>query len=173
VDRFEYLGPWAERAQVPLSTALVWHVALKHQLRVVVLVIRKDPHKPRFMVLASTDLALDGRKGGEFYGARFQSELLFRHRPQFPGLRDGQARAEAARDFQCPAARATRTRARAEELRGSPDPAAQVFSRASWQHRHFQERVREVGMEPVALAPTWVKNQPGSDELKTYGAIAA
>jgi hypothetical protein len=62
LDRFESLGPLAARDHGHLDTALVWHVSLKHQLRVVVLVSRKDPHQPRFMVLASTDLALDGRK---------------------------------------------------------------------------------------------------------------
>jgi hypothetical protein len=62
LERFEALGPLEDRPHVHLYTALVWHVSLKHQLRVVVLVNRKDPYKPRFIVLASTDLALDGRK---------------------------------------------------------------------------------------------------------------
>src|SRR4029453_5163876 len=60
--RFEDLGPLEGRASVPLYTALVWHVSLKRPLRVVVLVNRKAPHKPRYIVLASTDLALAGRK---------------------------------------------------------------------------------------------------------------
>jgi hypothetical protein len=60
--RFEYLGPLEERDHVQLYTALVWHVSLTHKLRVVVLVSRKDPYKPRFIGLASTDLDLDGRK---------------------------------------------------------------------------------------------------------------
>jgi hypothetical protein len=173
LDRFEYLGPLAERDYVHLYTALVWHVSLKHQLRVVVLVNRKDPHKPRFIVLASTDLALDGRKLVEFYGARFQIEFLFRDSKQFTGLTDCQARAEAALDFHFNAALATLNLARAEELRGSPDHAAQVFSMASWKQRHFNERLLEVFIEHLALDPTWVKNQPCYDELKTYGAIAA
>ena len=91
------------------------------KLRVVVLVNRKDPHKPRFIVLASTDLDLDGRKLVEFYGARFQIEFLFRDSKQFTGLTDCQARAEAALDFHFNAALATLNLARAEELRGSPD----------------------------------------------------
>ena len=101
--RFEDLGPLEERAHVHLYTALVWHVSLKHKLRVVVLVNRKDPHKPRFIVLASTDLALDGRKLVEFYGARFQIEFLFRDSKQFTGLTDCQSRAEAVAgfSFQC------------------------------------------------------------------------
>src|SRR6266446_1827487 len=45
--RFEYLGTLEGGAYVQLYTALVWHVSLKRKLRVVVLVNRKDPHKPR------------------------------------------------------------------------------------------------------------------------------
>jgi DDE superfamily endonuclease len=173
LGRFAYLGSLEERAHVHLYTALVWHVSLKHKLRVVVLVNRKDPHKPRFIVLASTDLALDGRKLVEFYGARFQIEFLFRDSKQFTGLTDCQARAEAALAFHFNAALATLNLARAEELRNSPDHSAQVFSMASWKQRHFNERLLDVFIEHLALDPTWVKNQPGYDELRAYGAIAA
>jgi DDE superfamily endonuclease len=173
LHRFEALGPLEERSSVHLYTALVWHVSLKHKLRVVVLVNRKDPHKPRFLVLASTDLALDGRKLVEYYGARFQIEFLFRDSKQFTGLSDCQARAKAALDFHFNAALATLNLARAEELRVSPDHSSQVFSMASWKQRHFNERLLEVFIEHLALDPTWVKNQPGYDELRTYGAIAA
>src|SRR2546426_5529831 len=73
--RFEYLGALEGGAYVQLYTALVWHVSLKRKLRVVVLVNRKDPHKPRYIVLASTDLELDGRRLVELYRARFQIEI--------------------------------------------------------------------------------------------------
>jgi hypothetical protein len=173
LSRFEYLGPLEERDHVYLYTALVWHVSLKHQLRVVVLVNRKDPHKPRFIVLASTALALDGRKLVEFYGARFQIEFLFRDSKQFTGLSDCQSHAEAVLEFHCHAALATLTLARAEELLSSPDHGAQVFSMASWKHRQFNDRLLEVFIDNLALDPTWVKNHPRYDELRTYGAIAA
>jgi hypothetical protein len=41
---------------------VVWHVTLKCQLRLVIVVNRKTPSKPRYIVLASADLALDGRE---------------------------------------------------------------------------------------------------------------
>jgi hypothetical protein len=173
LGRFAALGPLEERSHVHLYTALVWHVSLKHQLRVVVLVNRKDPHKPRFIILASTDLALDGRKLVEFYGARFQIECRFRDSKQFTGLTDCQARAKAALDFHFNAALATLNLARAEELLASPDHSSQVFSMASWKQRHFNERLLDVFIENLALDPTWVKNQPCYDKLRTYGAIAA
>jgi hypothetical protein len=173
LSRFEYLGPLEERDHVHLYTALVWHASLKHKLCVVVLVNRKDPHKPRFLVLASTALALDGRKLVEFYGARLQIEFLFRDSKQFTGLSDCQSRAEAALAFHCNAALATLNLARAEELLGSPVPSWQVFSLASWKQRHFNERLLDVFIENLALDPNWVKNHPGYDDLRTYGAIAA
>ena len=171
--RFEYLGTLEEVEHVQLYTASIWHVSLKRKLRVVVLVNRKDPHKPRYIVLASTDLELDGRKLVELYGARFQIEFLFRDSKQFTGLGDCQARAKAALDFHFNASLAPLNLARAEELLASPDHSSQVFSMASWKQRQFNERLLDLFIANLALDPTWVKNQPCYDELRTYGAIAA
>jgi len=93
LSRFESLGALEEADYVHLYTALVWHVTLKRQLRVVVMVHRKRPDKPRYIVLASTDLELDARKLVELYAGRFQIEFLFRDSKQFTGLSDCQARA--------------------------------------------------------------------------------
>lgn len=173
LPRFAALGPLEKRAHVQLYTARVWHVSLKRKLRVVVLVNRKDPHKPRYIILASTDLELDGRQLVEFYVARFQIEFLFRDSKQFTGLADCQARAAAALDFHFNAALATLNLARAEELRAPTDHLSHVFSMASWKQRKFNERLLDLFIENLALDPTWVKNHPGYDELRTYGAIAA
>jgi hypothetical protein len=81
---------------VHLYTAVVWHKTLQRRLRLVVLLNRKDPAKPRFIVLGSTDPALNGHKLVDLYVARFQIEFLFRDSKQFTGLLDCQARAEAA-----------------------------------------------------------------------------
>jgi len=171
--RFEYLGPLEEADPVHLYTAVVWHMALKQKLRVVVLLNRKTPAQPRYVVLASTDLTLAGHKVVELSAARFQIEFLVRDSKQFTGLSDGQARAQAALDFHFHAALATLNLVRAEELRAQPEPSPQVCSRASWQQRKFNERLLDVFIARLALDPTWVKNQPYYDELRTYGAIAA
>jgi hypothetical protein len=173
LSRFEALGTLAEAEHVHLYTALVWHVTLKRKLRVVILINRKAPAKPRYIVLASTDLALDGRKLVELYGARFQIEFLFRDSKQFTGLNDCQARAEAALDFHFNAALATLNLVRAEDLIAQPGDAPQVFSMASWKQRQFNERLLDFFIEKLALDPTWVKNHPAYDELRIYGAIAA
>lgn len=171
--RFEDLGTLEEAEHVHLYTAIVWHVTLKRKLRVVVLVNWKDPDKPRYIVLASTDLELDGRKLVELYATRFQIEFLFRDSKQFTGLSDCQARAEEALDFHFNASLATLNLARAEQLLASQDQSPQVFSMASWKQRHFNERLLDLFIESLALDPTWVKNQPCYDELRAYGAIAA
>jgi len=171
--RFEDLGPLEERDHVHLYTALVWHVSLKRKLRVVVLVNRKDPHKPRSMVLAATDLELDGGQLVEFYGARFQIEFLFRDSKQFTGLLDCQARAASALDFHFNASLATLNLVRAEDVCMQQGQEPHVFSMASWKQCQFNERLLDVFVEKLALDPTWVKNQLCYDELRTYGAIAA
>jgi hypothetical protein len=173
LSRFTALGPLAEKPHIHLYTALVWHVSLKRQLRIVVLVNRKEVTKPRYIVLASTDLTLDGHKLVALYVARFQIEFLFRDSKQFTGLTDCQSRAELVLDFHFNAALATLNLARAEELCAQVEPTPQVFSMASWKQRHFNERLLDVFIDNLALDPMWVKNHPGYEELRTYCAIAA
>jgi hypothetical protein len=171
--RFEDLGTRADEPHLHLYTAVVWHKTLKRRLRLVVLLNRKDPAKPRFIVLGSTDPELNGHKLLDLYAARFQIELLFRDSKQFTGLLDCQARAESALDFHFNASLATLNLVRAEALRVQQDQEPQVFSMASWKQCQFNERLLDVFMEKLALDPTWVKNHPCYDELRTYGAIAA
>ena len=173
LSRFEDLGPRADEPHLHLYTAVVWHKTLKCRLRLVVLLNRKDPAKPRFSVLGSTDPTLNGRKLIDLYAARFQIEFLFRDSKQFTGLLDCQARAESALDFHFNASLATLNLVRAEDLGIPQDQEPHVFSMASWKQCHFNERLLDVFIEKFALDPTWVKNHACYDELRTYGAIAA
>ena len=109
----ESMGTLKEADHVHLYTAIVWHVTLKRRLRVVILVNRKQPDTPRYIVLASTDLGLDGHQLVELYAARFQMEFLFRDSKQFTGLSECQARDEAALSFHFNASLATLNVARA------------------------------------------------------------
>jgi hypothetical protein len=173
LSRFQYLGAMKEIEYVHLYTAVVWHMTLKRKLRLVVLVNGKDPDKPRYIVLASTDIELAGDKLVELYAARFQIEFLFRDSKQFTGLSECQGRDEAVLDYHFNASLATLNLVRAEQLRGQTSQEPQVFSMASWKQRKFNERLLDLFIEKLALEPTWVKNHPSYDELKTYGAIAA
>lgn len=173
LSRFDALGTLEEKPHIHLYTALVWHVSLKRQLRIVLLVNRQEVTKPRYVVLASTDLTLQGRKLVKLYVARFQIEFLFRDSKQFTGLTDCQSRAESVLAFHFNAALATLNLVRAEELRVQTAPTPHVFSMASWKQRHFNARLLDVFIENLALDPMWVKNHPGYNNLTTYGAIAA
>jgi DDE superfamily endonuclease len=173
LSRFEDLGTKAEEPHLHLYTAVVWHKTFQRRLRMVVLLNRKDPVKPRFIVLGSTDPELNGHKLIDLYASRFQIEFLFRDSKQFTGLLDCQARAESVLDFHFNASLATLNLVRAEDLCMRQGQEPQVFSMASWKQRQFNERLLDLFMEKLALDPTWVKNHACYDELKTYGAIAA
>jgi hypothetical protein len=173
LSRFENLGTMDDEPHLHLYTAVVWHKTLQRRLRIVVVLNRKDPAKPRFIVLGATDTDLHGRKLVELYASRFQIEFLFRDSKQFTGLLDCQARAESALDFHFNASLATLNLVRAEDLCMQQGPESQVFSMASWKQRQFNERLLDLLMEKLALEPTWVKNHSCYNELRTYGAIAA
>jgi hypothetical protein len=126
---------------------VVWHVTLKRKLRVVVLINRKDPAKPRAIVLASTDLALDGHKLLELYGARFQIEFVFRDSQQFTGLTNCQARAEAVLSCHFNASLATLNLVHAEDLNAQSGEKPRVFSMASWKPCQFNERLLDLFIE--------------------------
>jgi hypothetical protein len=173
LSRFEDLGTREEEPHLHLYTAVVWHKTLKRRLRLVVLLNRKDPAKPRFIVLGSTDPELNGHKLVALDAARFQIAFLFRDSKQFTGLLDCQARAASALDFHFKAALATLNLVRAEDLCMQPGQEPHVVSMASWKQGQFNERLLDVFMKQLALDPTWVKNHACYDELRTYGAIAA
>ena len=173
LSRFEDLGPRADEPHLHLYTAVVWHKTLKRRLRLVVLLNRKDPAKPRFIVLGSTDPTLNGHKLIDLYAARFQIEFLFRDSKQCTGLLDCQARAAAALDFHCNASLATLNLVRAADLGKQQGQEPHVFSMASWKQCHFNERLLDLFMENLALDPTWVKNHACYEQLRAYGAIAA
>jgi IS4 transposase len=173
LSRFDDLGTLKDDAHLHLYTALVWHKSLKRCLRVVVLINQKDPAKPRYIILASTDLELDGKKLLDLYGLRFQIEFLFRDSKQFTGRSECQARSESALDLQFNASLATLNLVRAEELCAQHEDQLPVFSMASWKQQKFNERLLDLFIEKLALDPSWIKNQPCYDELRTYGSIAA
>jgi DDE superfamily endonuclease len=173
LSRFEDLGTRPEEPHLHLYTAVVWHKTLRRRGRIVVLLNRKDPAQPRFIVLGSTDPELNGHKLLDLYAARFQIEFLFRDSKQCTGLLDCQARAASALDLHFNASLATLNLVRAADWGIQEGQEPHVFAMASWKQCHFNERLLDVFMENLALDPTWVKNHACYEELRTYGAIAA
>lgn len=173
LSRFTCVGPLPDEEHVTLYTAVVWHKRFGRKLRLVVLVNRKEPKKPRYIVLATTAVELDADTVVRYYRARFQIEFLFRDAKQFTGLTDCQARAAQALDFHFNAALATLNLVRVSEVRAAELKALPAFSVASWKQRKFNERLVETLITKLELEPTSIKNHPRYEEIRTYGAIAA
>ena len=89
LSRFERLE--TEDEHTVLYHQVLNHVQLKRNLQVVVVV---NTHANRYVVLFSTDVALDALTLYRSYKARFQIEFLFRDSKQFTGLIDCQARSK-------------------------------------------------------------------------------
>jgi hypothetical protein len=173
LSRFQYLGTVDEADHLHLYTAVLYQVTLTRRLRVVVVVECRDPNKPRYAVLASTDTLLAGKELYRLYRARFQIEFIFRDAKQFTGLVDCQARDCQALHFHFNAALSTLNVARAEAVLAHRGSEALVFSMASRKQVAFNELFIRVISEQLALNLTAIINHPAYDNLRTYGAIAA
>ena len=149
LSRFEDLGTMEDEPHLHLYTAVVWHKTLQRRLRLVVLLNRKDPAKPRFIVLGLTDPELNGHKLVELYAARFQIEAPVTANSS-PAL-DCQARAASALDFHFNASLATLNLVRAEDVSMQQSQEPHVFSMASWKQCQFNERLLDVFMKKLAL----------------------
>jgi DDE superfamily endonuclease len=171
--RFEMLGRVEEAEHLHLYTAVLYHLRLKRRLRVLVVLSYQDPSKPRYVVLASTDTELDGRKLYDLYRARFQIEFIFRDAKQFTGLSDCQSRNKQALEFHFNASLTTLNLARVEAVTAHQSAGRQVFSMASRKQQAFNERFIKVISEQLALDLTAILNHEAYDNLKSYGAIAA
>lgn len=169
--RFESVG--CVEADIHLYTAVVNSISLQRNIRVVVVVNRKEKEKPRLAILFSTDTELSATDIYRFYKARFQLEFLFRDAKQFTGLVDCQARDEKALHFHFNAALATVNLAKIEAQRHHQHDDPIIFSLSSWKQRYFNEQFLELIISKLELEPQMIKNHPQYEYLRDYGAIAA
>ncbi|MBA2734884.1 MAG: transposase [Acidobacteria bacterium] len=174
---FQDLSRWVQIAtdspQLMLYTVVVWSVSLKRRIRAVVVVNRKEPEKPRYVVLFSTDTSLPAPDIFRFYKARFQIEFLFRDAKQFAGFSDCQARDQAALHFHFNASVTVVNVARLIAQEEQKTDEQLVFSMSSIKQRFFNEHLLNLIISKLALDQTAVKNHPQFEYLRSYGAIAA
>lgn len=134
---------------------------------------RKEPEKPRLVVLFSTGTELSATDIFRFYKARFQIEFIFRAAKQFAGFSDCQARDKEALHFHfnasVTAVNVARLLAQAEAKTDAPF----VFSMARINQRTFNEHLLNLIISKLALEPTTVINHPKFEYLRNYAAIAA
>ncbi|HVF28578.1 MAG TPA: transposase [Pyrinomonadaceae bacterium] len=171
LSRFEPVS--TELPHVTLYALVVWSVSLRRRLRVVVAVNRKEPEKPRFAVLFSTDTELSATDIFRFYKARFQIEFIFRDAKQFAGFSDCQARDKEALHFHFNASVTAVNVARLLAQAEAKTDASFVFSMASIKQRAFNEHLLNLIISELALEPTTVINHPQFEYLRNYAAIAA
>ncbi len=116
-----------------------------------VVVNRKEPEKPRHVVLFSTDTELAATDIFRFYKARFQIEFIFRDAKQFAGFSDCQARDQKALQFHFNASvtlvNLARLMAQGEHTR----EGKLIFSMSSLKQRFFNEHLLDLFIDKLAL----------------------
>jgi hypothetical protein len=160
-----------------LYTAVVWHVSLKCKIRLALLVNTENPKKIGFVLLFSTDLALDAQKILEYYHSRFQIEFIFRDAKQFTGLCDAQTRDSKKLDFHFNASLTALNLAKYEHQLQHPltDPEqpSVPFSMTSYKRVALNDHLLERFISKLDLDPTLIKSHPNFESLRSYGIIAA
>ena len=97
MNRFHALGEL--EPSIYAWTQKVWHVSLKREIWVVMLLNAKKPDKHSHVLLFTTDLELSGLEIIQLYPSRFAIEFLFRDVRQYLSFEDCQARNQQALDF--------------------------------------------------------------------------
>ena len=158
---------------IAVYTAELYHVTLKRWLRTVVLVWHTADGKRHQAILATTDLRATAAAVLRVYQARFQIEFLLRDGKQHAGLTQCQARNKAALEFHFNAALATVSAARAATAAAHMSEEPFVFSLATQKQVAFNEHfLAEISAKYGYDLSCW-KKHPASQELRTYGALAA
>jgi hypothetical protein len=171
LSRFTDLGEL--EANLHLYTALVWHVTLKRQIRLVCIVDQRRPGKRGVALLFSTDLELDANTLLTYYQARFQIEFIFRDAKQFTGLCDAQTRKLERLDYHFNASLTALNLAKYEDQlqQGNPQEPSEPFSMSSIKRRAFNTYLLERFIAMLGLDATCIKSDPQFKELCSLGII--
>ena len=165
LSRFERLE--TEDEHIVLYHQVLNHVKLKRNLQVVVVV---NTHSNRYVVLFSTDVALDALTLYRSYKARFQIEFLFRDSKQFTGLSDCQARSKAKLHFHFNASLTAVSLAKLE-ARQPERHRDHAFSMASLKRRAFNQHLLDRICDHLAHGQSLEKSSPDYESLCNYGVI--
>ena len=151
---------------IELYTAVVNSPHFKRTFRIAYIYHRASD---RYVVLASTDLAVEAQEIVRLYRLRFQLEFLFRDAKQHTGFSHCQARSAAKLGFHFNASLSAVNVARREAGHRGERP----FSMVSRKRISFNELYLDRIIEHLGLAPEFVRLHPAYEFLRTYGAIAA
>ena len=168
--KLEYVG---NDDGIELYTRVLNHVHFKRNVRVVLLLLRREGKEPSYVLLFSTDVELNPWKIYRYYKARFQVEFLFRDAKQFTGLCDCQARSKQRLGFHFNASLCALNLAKSEQMMNHQGTELMVCSLASTKAQYFNEHYLDRIISIFGLDPNWVKNHPEYQQLRNYGRIAA
>ena len=158
---------------IALYSLMLNHKSLKRNLKVVVLVNEKIKNKKNYVILFSTDTALDAQTIVTYYKARFQIEFIFRDAKQFTGLSDAQTRDQKRLDFHFNAVLTTLNIAKAEHLQTHADTPTKPFSMTSIKACYFNTFFLQKFFAMFDLDLKCIKKSHKYQYLINYGNIAA
>lgn len=170
---------WVEQLEeekedgIELYTQVVWHVSLKRKIRLVYLRDQRNPKKPAYALLFSTDLNQSAQEILKFYRLRFQIEFIFRDAKQFTGLSQCQARDEKALDFHFNASLMALNIAKAEQRDNREEHESIILSMASIKRRALNDYLIELFIRKLGISRTWIKSHPNFQDLRNHGVIRA
>jgi hypothetical protein len=170
LSRFDYV---TEQDGLELHTQVLNHVSFKRPLRVVVVLDRRNPKKPRYALLFTTDLDLDAVTLFYRYKARFQIEFIFRDAKQFTGLAQAQTRDPQRLHFHFNASLTTLNIAKIEQRQAQPDDPPMVYSIASVKACYFNELFLKHFFSIFGWDGSWLKKSPLYQQLREFGRMAA
>jgi hypothetical protein len=170
-SRFTFVAP--VHPEVDLYSALVWHVSLKREIRVVYLIDYRHSTRPRTCLLFSTDVDQDPMQIYHYYKLRFQIEFIFREAKQFTGLEQCQARSALKLEFHFNASLSALNLAKLDALQQHSGHEPFVFSMASVKRRAFNQHLLDIFIANLDLDPSMIKSHPNYHTLCDYGAIIA
>lgn len=137
-------------------TALLYSVALKRKVRVVVICYLATLHrKAHREVLFSTDLTLSASEIIACYRARFEIEFIFRDAKQFAGLEDCQSRSHEALAFHWNAALLTVNVTRLQQLTALPKREPFVFRMEDQKRKAFNQLFAQRIIDSLPLDLTY------------------
>jgi hypothetical protein len=170
LSRFEYVGEVEK--DIHLYTLVLNSVHLKCNIRLVYVLNLRQPNKPCYALLFSTDTQLEAETIYRYYKARFQIEFIFRDAKQFTGLGHCQARGQDRLDFHFNASLAALNLAKVDAYLSFAYDLATPFSLATQKMIYFNEHLLKKVFSILDLDPSLIKYNPDFVALRTYGAIA-
>jgi hypothetical protein len=170
LSRFEYVGEVEK--DIHLYTLVVNSIKLKCNIRLVYVLNLRQPNKPTYALLFSTDTQLAAKCIYRYYKARFQIEFIFRDAKQFTGLGHAQARGQNRLDFHFNACLAALNLAKVDAYLSFGYDLATPFSMATQKMVYFNEHLLQKVFSILDLDLSVINCHPDFVALRTYGAIA-